>query len=201
MRQFKCARRSRSRREHNHKLQGWIAKEINLLKVCTSYPNRRPSDQKNVLIFYAQGEWHFRFLILSRTTAPRDRCGRASQQSFGAQVLVDIGPMNSVAAASNFPILALRGCGVEQSRIPDERHTDDAAVRAGYADGGVGELDVQHALIRDFHHPILLFPATQSKCRSRLSSGNECWRQRAAIQMSLVGIGLPLRFSSRVISA
>jgi hypothetical protein len=56
--------------------------------------------------------------------------------------------MNSVAAAGNFPVLALRGCGVEQSRIPDERHDDDSSVAQAHADGVVCELDVQHALIR-----------------------------------------------------
>jgi hypothetical protein len=42
---------------------------------------------------------------------------------------------------------------------------------------------------------------TKSKCRSRLNNDREYWRQRAAIQMSLVGIGVPFRFNSRVISA
>src|ERR1700676_727720 len=84
------------------------------------------------------------------------RRGRASQQSFGAQILVDVGPMDSVAAAGNFPVLALRGCGVEQPWIPDERHGDDAAVAQAHADRVIGELDVQHALIRI---------ATRRRCR------------------------------------
>jgi len=58
------------------------------------------------------------------------------------------GPMNSVATAGNFPVLALRGGGVEQARMPDERHGDDAAVAQAHADGVIRELDVQHALIR-----------------------------------------------------
>src|ERR1700686_5355159 len=56
--------------------------------------------------------------------------------------------MNSVAAAGNFPVVALRRCGVEQPRIPDERHGYDATITQAHADGVVGELDVQHALIR-----------------------------------------------------
>src|ERR1700692_3879719 len=55
--------------------------------------------------------------------------------------------MNSVTAAGNFPVLALRRRGVEQPRIPDERHGDDAAIAQAHADGVVGELDVQHPLI------------------------------------------------------
>src|ERR1035438_3590829 len=56
--------------------------------------------------------------------------------------------MDSVAAAGNFRSVALRNCRVQQSRIPDERHGDDAAVAQAHADGVVGELDLQHALIR-----------------------------------------------------
>src|SRR5580692_3385272 len=48
------------------------------------------------------------------------------------------------------------------------------------------------------HHSTRRFPSTQSKCRSRLKSGKACCRQSAAIHRSLVGIGLPFRFNSRV---
>src|SRR5580658_220777 len=104
------------------------------------------------------GRWHHPALKEQLPTAKRSagllrwnrrpRRGRASQQSFGAQILVDVGPMNSVTAAGNFPVVALRGCGVEQPRIPDKRHGDDASVAQAHADGVLGELDVQHALVR-----------------------------------------------------
>ena len=68
-------------------------------------------------------------------------CGCASQQSFGTEILVDVGPMNSEAAAGNFPVLALRGGGAEQPRIPDERHCDDAAIDQAHTDCVLGELD------------------------------------------------------------
>ena len=69
-------------------------------------------------------------------------CGCPSQQSFGTEILVDVGPMNSEAAAGNFPVLALRGCGAEQPRIPDERHCDDAAIDQAHTDCVLGELDL-----------------------------------------------------------
>ncbi len=67
---------------------------------------------------------------------------RASQQSLGAQIFVDIWPMDTVAAAGNLPVVALRCAGIEQPRIPDERHGDDAAIAQAHADGVVGKLDV-----------------------------------------------------------
>src|SRR5271170_7018849 len=56
--------------------------------------------------------------------------------------------MNSVAAAGNLPVVALRSSGIEQSWIPDEWHGDDAAVTQAHAECAVGKLYVQHALIR-----------------------------------------------------
>jgi len=58
------------------------------------------------------------------------------------------GPMDSVAAAGDLPALALRRCGFEQAGIPDQRQGYAAAVAQVHADGVVGELDIQHALIR-----------------------------------------------------
>jgi hypothetical protein len=46
------------------------------------------------------------------------------------------------------------------------------------------------------HQSMRRSPGTRSKCRSRLNTGRECWRQRAAIQTSLEGIGVPARLSS-----
>jgi hypothetical protein len=53
--------------------------------------------------------------------------------------------------------------------------------------GKYGDRREVHRVFRNNYHPNLLFPATKSKCRSRLSSGNECCRQSAAIQISLAG--------------
>ena len=47
-----------------------------------------------------------------------------------------------------------------------------------------------------FHQLRRRSPATKSKCWSRLTRGRECWRQSAAIQRSLAGMGLPFLFNS-----
>src|SRR5205814_8977163 len=44
-------------------------------------------------------------------------------------------------------------------------------------------------------------PDTTSKCLSRLNSGRLCWRHRAAIQRSFVGIGFPACPSSTPMAA
>jgi len=41
-------------------------------------------------------------------------CRNAAEHAFGADVLIDVGPMNPVAVANEFPIRALRGRRVGQ---------------------------------------------------------------------------------------
>lgn len=53
----------------------------------------------------------------------------------------------------------------------------------------------------DHHQSIRRRPATRSKCRSLLRRDRECWRHKAAIHRSFVGIGFPIPFSSRPIVA
>jgi len=48
------------------------------------------------------------------------RCGRAAEQAFGAEVFVEVGPVEAVASAGNFPVLALGGCGARFARGADE---------------------------------------------------------------------------------
>jgi hypothetical protein len=49
---------------------------------------------------------------------PSLRRGRPAQEAFGAQILIDLGPMDAVAAAGQLPVRALGGGGVEQARVP-----------------------------------------------------------------------------------
>ncbi len=56
------------------------------------------------------------------------------RQSSRAQVFVQIGPMNPISPAGNLPILALRRRGVQQPRIPHQRHRDDATILQTYAE-------------------------------------------------------------------
>jgi len=46
----------------------------------------------------------------------------APQQALGTQILVDVRPVNSVAATCRLPILALFRRGGQQARIPNDRH-------------------------------------------------------------------------------
>jgi hypothetical protein len=46
------------------------------------------------------------------------RRGRIAKQSLSTQIFVEIGPVEAIAAASDLPIIALRGRGVQQARIP-----------------------------------------------------------------------------------
>lgn len=73
--------------------------------------------------------------------------------------------------------------------------------KSGYAFFCLQQTEVRFKPILQPHHPIRLVPLTRSKWRSRLSSGRECWRQSAEIQRSFVGIGVPLRLNSKLISA
>ena len=47
------------------------------------------------------------------------------------------------------------------------------------------------------YQPIRRSPGTKSKCLSRLSNGNLCWRAIAAIRASFAGIDWPVCFRSR----
>jgi hypothetical protein len=53
---------------------------------------------------------------------------RSAEQALGAEVFVNVGPMDCVTSPSHFPIVPLLGSGVEKFWIPGERNTDFAAV-------------------------------------------------------------------------
>ena len=73
--------------------------------------------------------------------------GRSPQQTFGADVFVDVGPMDAIAAAGNLPVAALLGGGMEQPGIPRKRDRDGAAVLQAYAQRVRIKADVCHSLI------------------------------------------------------
>ena len=50
------------------------------------------------------------------------------QEAFRAQVLVNVRPVDAIAAASDHPICPLLRRGVKQTRIPSQRHRDRSAV-------------------------------------------------------------------------
>src|ERR1035438_9967348 len=72
---------------------------------------------------------------------------RSTQQALGADVLVDVWPMDAVSAAGNFPIAALLGSALEQPWIPCQRDRDRAAILQADAQRAFVETDVGHSLI------------------------------------------------------
>src|SRR5664280_158035 len=75
------------------------------------------------------------------------RSRRSTQQALGADVLVDVWPMDAVSAAGNFPIAALLGSALEQPWIPCQRDRDRAAILQADAQRVFVETDVGHSLI------------------------------------------------------
>lgn len=77
--------------------------------------------------------------------------GRAAQQAVGAQIFVDLRPVDAVAAAGGLPLGALFRRGGEEAWIPGERDGDGAAVHqiddqavrvtADIGDAFIGDLD------------------------------------------------------------
>jgi len=64
----------------------------------------------------------------ARVAVNHGRRRRAPQESLRAWVLVDIRPVNAVAAARDPPVLPLGGRGVEQAWIPSQRDRNGPAV-------------------------------------------------------------------------
>lgn len=67
------------------------------------------------------------------------------QHPVGADVLVDVGPVDTVTVADQDPVRALLCSGVGQAPGPLERHTDDASIDEVSGDGFVGDLNVPDA--------------------------------------------------------
>src|SRR5260370_26075445 len=56
------------------------------------------------------------------------RCRRPSQEAFGAQIFIQIRPVDAVSPARNFPIAKLFLRGVQKPWIPGKRHTDGPSI-------------------------------------------------------------------------
>ena len=67
------------------------------------------------------------------------------QHSFGADVFVDVRPVNTVTVADQDPVPSLLGSGVGQTPGPLKRHTDDPSVDELSGDRFVGDLDFPDA--------------------------------------------------------
>ncbi|HTC49918.1 MAG TPA: hypothetical protein VK722_21525 [Candidatus Aquilonibacter sp.] len=76
----------------------------------------------------------------------------------------DLGPVDAVASARNLPVLALRGRGIKQARIPNERYGDYSAVAQGNPECVVREMHVQHSLICRYCRKIHSTPLEIALC-------------------------------------
>src|SRR5271157_475227 len=77
----------------------------------------------------------------------RARGGRTPEEPLGAEILIDVRPMDAVAATRDAPVLPLGRGGVEQARIPGQRDRDGPPVPQGDAEGILGELHVGDTLV------------------------------------------------------
>ena len=71
--------------------------------------------------------------------------GGAAQQSIGAQIFIDVGPVNPIAAATHPPICSLPWSSVKQPRIPGQRHDDSTPVEEVYAQHVVRAMNIFYA--------------------------------------------------------
>jgi hypothetical protein len=91
----------------------------------------------------------------------------APQQAVGAQVFIDIGPMDTMAAAGDFPPLPLFRHSVEQARVPCQGDGDGVAIH---------EIDCQAVVInRNCLHTLVSFGRRNSHAMPPLavSDGHE----------------------------
>jgi len=71
----------------------------------------------------------------------------ATQEAFGAEVFVEVGPVDTESSAGDFPVAALFRGSVEQARIPDQRHADHPTITQGDSQSVFIERDVEDSFI------------------------------------------------------
>src|SRR5205814_8010500 len=76
------------------------------------------------------------------------RSGCSAEETFGAQIFIQFGPMNSVTSAGKLPILTRRGSSLQQAWIPGQRYADDSAVFQRHHEGILSEADCFDSFIR-----------------------------------------------------
>ena len=65
--------------------------------------------------------------------------------SLHAEVFVQIGPMNAIAFADQFPVISFFGRSIQQTGIPDKWGRNAASVRKVDCQRRAGDLDVLNA--------------------------------------------------------
>ena len=81
-------------------------------------------------------------------TSPARRCGSPTKQTFRAEVLVDVRPVDAKPGSRELPIVPLLRCCVEQPRKPGQWDRDRPAVGEVSAQRVVGNVDVPDSLAR-----------------------------------------------------
>ena len=69
------------------------------------------------------------------------------QQAFGAEVFIDVGPMDAVSTAGDFPVRALLRRCFGQPGIPRQGHGNTTAVHETDRQHILGYFDILYALI------------------------------------------------------
>src|SRR6266851_10285998 len=79
--------------------------------------------------------------------------GGAPQQALGAQILVDVRPVNAIAPTGHFPALALFGGCRQKPWIPSERHGYAAAIHQVNGQALIIDMNAANPDVwRDFSH-------------------------------------------------
>lgn len=90
----------------------------------------------------------------------------ATQQPFGAQILVDIRPMNAIPATTFFPMGALVGCRIKEPWIPSQRGGDGTAIHQIDDQAVLVTAHIKDSLVGDLNRNIhATSPETSSAAR------------------------------------
>src|SRR5207237_10732934 len=79
-----------------------------------------------------------------------ERCtggGGTTQKALRAQILIDVRPMDAIAATRDAPVLPLRRRGVEQARIPSQGDRDGPPVPQSDAKRVLAKFHIGNPLI------------------------------------------------------
>jgi hypothetical protein len=73
---------------------------------------------------------------------------RPTQESFSAQIFIEIGPVDAITGAADLPIPALLRGSIEKPRVPSQGNDDCPPIEEVDGHGVISEMNVLHALAR-----------------------------------------------------
>jgi hypothetical protein len=74
------------------------------------------------------------------------RCRRATKQTLGAQVFIQVGPVYAIASTSHIPMKTLLDAGIQQAWISHQRDSDGATVLEIDGQRVLRRVHIAHAL-------------------------------------------------------